>query len=72
MKPALGMVFHKHTHLFIQNEDRETAMHLAVEQKEGQPVIVASVLSSFSADHSICNGENFNVLHWAVLKNNSA
>lgn len=47
-------------------------MHQAVEQKEGQPVIVSSVLSSRTADHSICNGQNFNVLHYSVYKNNVA
>ena len=56
----------------FQDEDGDTAMHQAVEQKEGQPVIVSAVLNSRTADYSICNSENFNVLHWAIFKNNAA
>ena len=44
-------------------------MHMALEQKEGQPQILQAVLSARSADHSITNSENFNVLQFAAFKN---
>ncbi|XP_052278994.1 E3 ubiquitin-protein ligase MIB2-like isoform X2 [Dreissena polymorpha] len=53
----------------LKTTDGETAMHSAVEQKEGQPMLVSAILSSKSADFSICNHENFNVLQYAAYKN---
>lgn len=55
-----------------QSADGDTAMHSAIEQKECQPLIVSTVLSATTADHSMCNSDNFTVLHWAAFKDNRA
>ena len=47
-------------------------MHNAIEQEDCQPVIVSVVLNAQTADHTLCNSTNFNVLHWAAFKNNKA
>ncbi|KAL4225843.1 polymerase member 15 [Mactra antiquata] len=52
----------------LKTKDGETVMHTAVEQKECQPTIAEAVLKAPSADFSLTNGNNFNVLHWAVFK----
>lgn len=54
----------------IKAEDGDTCMHDAVQQKNGQPQIMETVLRAKNADFEIANKDGFNVLQWAGLKNN--
>ena len=45
-------------------------MHDSVQQKNGQPDIMRAVLMSKKAKFALENGNGFNVLQWAAVRNN--
>jgi len=45
-------------------------MHDAISEKEISPDILRYILNSKKAKFTIENSRGFNVLHWAVLKDN--
>ncbi|XP_069121341.1 E3 ubiquitin-protein ligase MIB2-like isoform X2 [Argopecten irradians] len=55
----------------IKDGDGDTIMHDCIVQKLGQPGIREAVLKAKTADYETVNSKGFNVLHWAVLKDNN-
>ena len=56
----------------LKDNDNDTAMHDAISEKEISPDILKCILNSKKAKFTIGNSRGFNVLHWAVLKDNKS
>ncbi|CAC5404564.1 MIB [Mytilus coruscus] len=54
----------------LKDDDLDTAMHDAISQKDAPNDILKYVLGSKTAKFATENSRGFNVLHWAVLKDN--
>ncbi|XP_076085072.1 E3 ubiquitin-protein ligase MIB2-like isoform X1 [Mytilus galloprovincialis] len=54
----------------LKDDDNDTAMHDAISQKDTPKDILKYVLGSKMAKFTTENSRGFNVLHWAVLKDN--
>ncbi|VDI03290.1 E3 ubiquitin-protein ligase mind-bomb [Mytilus galloprovincialis] len=54
----------------LKDDDFDTAMHDAISQKDTSKDILKYVLGSKMAKFTTENSRGFNVLHWAVLKDN--
>ncbi|XP_021345213.1 E3 ubiquitin-protein ligase mind-bomb-like isoform X2 [Mizuhopecten yessoensis] len=55
----------------VKDGDGDTVMHDCILQKLGQPNILQAVLKTTNGDYLRENGKGFNVLQWAVLKDNN-